>query len=190
MNDSSTATSIFETYKGLASLTAGPDRQSDAVLLGITTGGAKVSRSWDRLKTSKLDDAELRTANLPPLVEPYLPWTPKAQDRGRITSSQKWTGYVQAVGNDTFTAVVSDETNSRNPMEEMELSIDDVSQSDHPLLAIGAAFYLTMGYIDHPDGQRDRFSTLRFARQPRLSQSELDRILREATRLAEKLERD
>jgi hypothetical protein len=72
---------------------------------------------------------------------------------------------------DRFVAVVNDATNSQNPAEQVEVDLEEVSTSDLPLLAEGATFYWCIGYRDTPGGQRERISTLRFARQPHLSKT-------------------
>lgn len=115
--------------------------------------------------------------------------TPPVQ-RERITALQRWVGLVESVGDASFTARISDETNTTNPIEEVELPLDEVSASDRELVVSGGTFYWSIGYRDSADGQRERISTLRFARQPKISLSEQNRIIRQADELTALLERE
>jgi len=106
----------------------------------------------------------------------------------KITVLQQWVGRVDHLISDRFVATLNDATSSQNPPEEIELDRDEVSKSDLPLLAEGAVFYLSIGYRDTAEGQRERISTLRFARQPLLNKAEVKRIFDEADLLATFLE--
>jgi hypothetical protein len=112
------------------------------------------------------------------------------ESKWKVIVLQRWVGRVEHVGSDRFLAVLSDATNPRNPPEQIELDRREVSQSDLPLLAEGATFYWSIGYRDTPGGQRERISTLRFARLPRLAKIEVNRIFDEADREAAFLESD
>jgi hypothetical protein len=115
---------------------------------------------------------------------------PPPVPRERITALQRWVGLVESVGNTTFIARISDETNTTNPIEEVELPLEEVSASDRELAVPGGTFYWSIGYRDSADGQRERISTLRFARQPKISLSEQNRIIRQADELTALLERE
>jgi len=112
------------------------------------------------------------------------------ESKWKVTVLQRWVGRVEHVKADRFLAVLVDATNPHNPPEQVELDLDEVSPGDLPLLAEGATFYWSIGYRDTPGGQRDRISTLRFARQPRLSKTEVERIVAQADHLAAFLESD
>ena len=102
------------------------------------------------------------------------------ESKWRVTVLQRWVGRVERVESDRFFAVVDDATNPQNPPELVELDRREVSKSDLPLLAEGAAFYWSIGYRDTPGGQRERTSTLRFARRPHLSKTDVKRIFEQA----------
>jgi hypothetical protein len=108
----------------------------------------------------------------------------------KVTVLQKWTGTVQRVMPHKFFAILDDTTNPSNPLEEVELDIQEISESDLPLLVVGGAFYWSIGYRDTSGGQRERVSTLRFARQPSFSQADVDRIFEQADHTAALLESD
>lgn len=108
----------------------------------------------------------------------------------KVTVLQRWVGRVERVMADQFVAVLADATSSQNPPEEVELDIREVSTSDLPLMAAGATFYCSIGYRDTPGGQRERIFTLRFARQPRLSEADMNRVFERADDVAALLERD
>jgi hypothetical protein len=112
------------------------------------------------------------------------------ESKWKVTVLQRWIGVVARVEANHFFAVLSDATATQNPAEQVELDLREVSESDLSLVADGATFYWSIGYRDTPGGQRDRISTVRFARQPRLSKSEVKRIFEHADRSADFLERD
>jgi len=112
------------------------------------------------------------------------------ESKWKVTVLQRWVGRVEHVKADRFLAVIADATNSRNPPEEVEIELSEVSRGDLTLLAPGAAFYWSIGYQDSPGGQRERISALRFARHPRLSETEVNRAFEEADQLAAFLESD
>lgn len=103
---------------------------------------------------------------------------------------QSWVGLVESVAGETFVARITDEKNSANPIEEVELPVDEVSASDRSLLQVGATFYWSIGYETSRDGQLRRVSAIRFARQPNMSAFEEARVLREAEALAAVLQSD
>lgn len=106
----------------------------------------------------------------------------------KIRVLQRWTGVVELVETDRFFAVLRDETDARNPLEEAELEFAEVSRSDRSLVVEGATFYWFIGYRDTVGGQRERISTLRFARLPRLSDAERKVLFELADRTAALLE--
>jgi hypothetical protein len=123
--------------------------------------------------------------------EDVLVRLPSVRDsKWKVRVLQGWVGIVNDVKGDRFSAVLADTTNSRNAPEQVELDLEEVSESDRPLLTEGATFYWSIGYRDTPGGQRERISSLRFARQPRLSENEVNRIFDRADNLAALLESD
>jgi hypothetical protein len=112
------------------------------------------------------------------------------ESKWKVKVLQRWIGCVERVGDDVFLAVISDATNSHNPPELVELEFAEISSGDLPLIAAGATFYWSIGYWVTPGGQRERVSSLRFARQPRLSKPQMNRIFDQAERLASFLESD
>jgi hypothetical protein len=109
----------------------------------------------------------------------------------KVTVLQAWTGrVVEHAEADRFVAVLTDTTNSKNPPEEVELDLREVSNSDLPLLKAGATFYWSIGYRDTPGGQRERVSTLRFARLPRLNSADVNRVFEDADHSTALLESD
>lgn len=106
----------------------------------------------------------------------------------RVQALQRWTGRVECVSGDRFMAIVSDMTTPINPAEEVELDIQDVSLADRSLVAEGAVFYWAIVYRDTKGGQRERITTIRFARQPKLSDDDINDIFNEADELANLLE--
>jgi len=110
------------------------------------------------------------------------------ESKWKVTVLQQWVGRVERIERLTFYAVLNDATNPQNPPEEVELEIAEISPSDRSLFIPGATFYWSIGYQDTPGGQRQRVSVLRIARHPRLSDTDVDRILKQADSLAAFLE--
>jgi hypothetical protein len=112
------------------------------------------------------------------------------KSKWKVRVLQQWVGRVEQVNMARFIAYIVDATNSRNPAEQVEFDLSEVSESDRVLVAAGAVFYWSIGYRDTPGGQRERISALRFARHPRFSEGEVNRIFEQADRLATLLESD
>jgi hypothetical protein len=102
----------------------------------------------------------------------------------KVIVLQRWIGRVESVHHEQFVAVTTDATNPRNPPEEAEFDLTEVSEGDLPLVSEGAMFYWSIGYRDSPGGQRERVSSLRFVRSPRLSEPTVNRIFERADRMA------
>ncbi len=125
------------------------------------------------------------------LREDILVRLPRIRDsKWKVKVLQRWIGRVECVQPDTFLAFIIDATNSHNPPELVELGFDEISTGDIPLIAAGATFYWSIGYWVTPGGQRERVSSLRFARQPRLGKFQMKRIFEQAERVAALLESD
>ena len=149
-----------------------------------TAEKARFSRSTNEITQASPQDQHITQEDL--LVRlPSL-----RESKWKVTVLQRWIGLVEQVKADRFVAVLTDATNSHNPPEQVEVDLEEVSTSDLPLLAQGTTFYWCIGYQDTPGGQRDRISTLRFARQPRLSKAVVNRVFAQADRVTALLESD
>lgn len=118
------------------------------------------------------------------VTDPLVRLSAVRESESKVTVLQKWVGRVERFVNGKLTAVVIDITNQKNPPEEVEMSADEISSSDLPLAVVGATFYWSVGYRDSRGGQRERVSTLRFARQPQMSSRILNRVYEEADQIA------
>lgn len=85
---------------------------------------------------------------------------------------QKWEGQVTSVGEDSFYAQIRPIVGEGTAEQVAEIYIDDVAESDRPLIELGAIFYWSIGYLDRPSG-RLRASILRFRRLPSWTELEL-----------------
>lgn len=81
---------------------------------------------------------------------------------------QAWEGTVQEVLADSFNARIRDVTDSDRPDEIVEMFVEDVDESDVPLLKPGAVFYWNIGYLEGRGFPRQRTSRVTFRRIPRL----------------------
>jgi hypothetical protein len=95
---------------------------------------------------------------------------------------QRWEGYVESVGEDSFVARLVD-LEGRLPEEEAEFYLDDVSDGDLELVQRGNVFYWNLGYRISATRQRSKVSLLRFRRLPRWSSRDVERVKIETERL-------
>ena len=75
-----------------------------------------------------------------------------------------------------FVARLLDLTERGGQRLEAIFSIDEVSESDKPLLSEGAIFYWIIGFKDYPSGQRKTEQFLRFRRLPIWSKRDIERL--------------
>lgn len=101
----------------------------------------------------------------------------------RLWVLQKFEGTVVSVIRDEFVAVIRDLTNPSQPKERATFLIEDVSESDRPLVEDGAVFYWSLGYETSAAGQRKRISLVRFRRLPLWSESDAEVVERETDEL-------
>lgn len=105
---------------------------------------------------------------------------PKYQDIIGLSSkshfglTQHWTGIVESIDNENFTAKLDDKTN-KGTYEMATFEISEVSLSDRPLLAKGAVFYWSVGFATE-NGQIEKRSLLRFKRSVDFTEDDLDFI--------------
>jgi hypothetical protein len=95
--------------------------------------------------------------------------------RPRFTPLQRWEGFVAEVTSDSFIARLADLDATAAPEEEAEILLLEVAEDDRHLVMPGAGFYWTIGYKDHPSGERERVSSVRFKRLPGLDARDLAR---------------
>lgn len=131
-----------------------------------------------------IDDQKMVAAS--PLFQPLS--RDVSRQNVRVQGLQRWTGTVSRVMQDRFLAIIRDMTTPANPAEEVELDIQEVSRPDRSLIAPGAIFYWAIVYRDNSDGSRERITTLRFARQPKLNETDIEDIFEEADKVTELLQ--
>jgi hypothetical protein len=110
-----------------------------------------------------------------------LPAQPRERDRFMVL--QKWEGTVSRVIETEFAATLHDLSDPSRPDEEVSLSIEEISESDRPLLAQGGVFYWSIGYRMDQWGSRERVSALRFRRLPVWTRRDLEAVTQRADEL-------
>jgi hypothetical protein len=83
---------------------------------------------------------------------------------------------VTRITRDYFEAQLSDLTDPTKPMEFAELSLEDVSHSDLPLLVPGCVFYWILGYETRQGGQITNVSEIRLRRNPPWSRRAIEKL--------------
>lgn len=101
-----------------------------------------------------------------------IPKTDTIPQRG-FKLIQEWFGTVTDVNTKTFTAVISDRTNTNNSNELVELDLSEVPEDDVKILRAGSLFYWSVGYEDSPGIPRQRVSRIRLQRLPGLTVREI-----------------
>lgn len=110
-----------------------------------------------------------------------LPEPPLPKAREFFRAIQKWEGHVIETGGDIFLARLVPIIGEGRE-QEAEIYTEEVAQDDRALIAPGAVFYWSIGYLDRPSG-RLRASILRFRRLPVWTKRELQSAEAGATRL-------
>jgi hypothetical protein len=157
----------------------------DAYLIGGSSAGAEATASEPN--DTDVVDLKQEVARIDLLVK--VDAISPLKEILRVQALQRWTGRVEQVLADRFVAIVSDVTNPSNPDEEVELDIEDVPVGDRGLIAEGAIFYWAMFYRDSKAGQREKSESIRFARQPKLTEQDMQDIFDEADAITAILER-
>lgn len=104
-------------------------------------------------------------ANVVPRLLPPL--------KGRYKLIQLWEGRVVEVREEEFDAIIRDKVNTDFADEFVTLERSEVHSDDEPLLAPGAVFYWSIGYLDYPGRGRARESKIRFRRLKGFSKKDI-----------------
>jgi hypothetical protein len=115
--------------------------------------------------------------------------SPRFEPKGNFRTLQKYECVVLSIGTDSFWAKLMDLTTPEHEDEQGEFLMDDVSDSDRPLVKTGAVFYWHIGYYDSPDGQRTRQSSILFRRLPAITEDRLNEAGRKAKEFLEAFNR-
>lgn len=93
---------------------------------------------------------------------------------------QKWEGIVLSIENNSIYTRLYDISN-RGFEEEAEIPIEEISDDDHELIAEGAVFYWSLGYLKKKNGQKVRQSIIKFRRLPAWHNSEINTAKKKAS---------
>jgi hypothetical protein len=106
--------------------------------------------------------------------------------RHRFKVLQKFEGTVLEISGQECRALIRDLTSPGN-VEEVTLSVEEISESDRSLAVPGGIFYWYIGYDDHIGGQRYRSSAIIFRRFPCWREKDLVNAKKKASSLIERL---
>lgn len=121
---------------------------------------------------------------VPPL--PVAGTVPRAT---RFRTIERWVGRVLAMEDEFFIAALRSPL-SEEETEEAEIPRDLVSEDDEELLAPGACFYMSTGYLESPGGQLNKSVRLRFQRLPRWEADEVIEAYKQGKELLKDLRCD
>lgn len=99
---------------------------------------------------------------------------------------QQWEGVITRLTADGFEAELRDLTAPSNSTEFAEFPLDEVTEADRPLIAIGSVFYWVIGYETIRRGQISNVSELRFRRLPQWTQREIEAVREKGQKLFER----
>ena len=152
--------------------------------------GAKI---YDEYVHDKILFSEDNIYSFNPVYTSAIP----SQNHYSFNSIQKWEGVVTEVGEDTFTARLTDLTNGGSGPshggpshgdEFIELSFDDVSSPDDiELIQKGAIFYWNIGF-ETLHGQDRKSSLIRFRRLPKWSKKKLEAMERKGKEIINQIQ--
>ena len=90
---------------------------------------------------------------------------------------------MHRLSGDTFRATLRSLRDPGESEKEAEIPVDEVTEDDRELLAVGAVFYWTIGYDISPAGTRRRTSLLKFRRMPAWTRRDIERVRAEGREL-------
>jgi len=124
----------------------------------------------------RIQQVEGSTEHVPAMqqdVAPLIRLSPGQAPQRRFKVLQQWEGVVSEVADDTMWADLYDLTDQSNPLEVVEIPLEEIDPADQPLLRPGSVFYWCIGYDDTSGGRR-RVSEIRVRRTPEWSQHAID----------------
>jgi hypothetical protein len=121
-------------------------------------------------------------------ITPFVEFPPCQAPR-MFTILQQWEGVVSEVTEDSVWAELLDLTDRSKALEIVELPLDEIAESDRPLLKPGCVFYWCIGY-ENPSGTRRRVSEIRVRRTPEWSDHSIDSVRSKARELLRRLDED
>lgn len=110
-----------------------------------------------------------------------LPVIPAPEPRYQVL--QQWEGTVSEIVDGDFRAELRDLTDPSHPDEVAVFSLDEVSDPDRSLVALGAIFYWTICYEITRTKQKKTVSLIRFQRLPAWTQKDIRAIKKKAEEL-------
>lgn len=134
---------------------------------------------------SSPDRGETSRVSKPRLVAPLIRLPVGTLPLERVRVLQQWEGVVTDVTDDSFFADLQDLSDSSQPLEVVEIPIEEVSEDDRPLLAEGAVFYWSIGHETSAGGTLRRMSEIRMRRMPRWTKRDIQNVAKRAEELFE-----
>jgi hypothetical protein len=119
------------------------------------------------------DDYVLGNRTAEPLIF-AIPQPPKVSFHFQVL--QQWEGTVIGIEDESIIVRLRDLAGSEVPEKRATISRDEVSDSDHNLIRVGAIFYWVVGYRIELHGQKSIVSTVKFRRLPSWTRRELKRV--------------
>lgn len=134
---------------------------------------------------SSLNGVETSRVSKPRLVSPLIRLPAGTLPKERVRVLQQWEGVVTDVTNDSFFADLQDLSDSSQPLEVVEIPLEEVPEDDRPLLVEGAVFYWSIGHETSAGGQLRRMSEIRLRRMPRWTKRDIQKVTKRAEELFE-----
>lgn len=134
---------------------------------------------------SSPDGGETSRVHKPRLAAPLIRLPAGTLPKKRVQVLQQWEGIVTAVAVDAFFADLQDVGDSSQPLEVVEIPIEEVPEDDRSLLVEGAVFYWSIGYETSPGGTLRRVSEIRMRRTPRWTKRAIQQVKKRAEELFE-----
>jgi hypothetical protein len=140
------------------------------------TPGSGTSFNTTRFATAQPQSSKQKIA-------PLIRLTEEQGKQRRFRLLQQFEGIVESVEPVSFWARLLDLTNPEMPVEFAEIPLDEISESDLPLLVAGAVFYWSIGRETRIGGQICRTSEIRLRRTPVWSESAIEAMHKRSAEL-------
>jgi len=115
-------------------------------------------------------------------LRPLVRLSPPSSAPRNFDVRQRWEGLIVHLTENSLWAELSDLTKPNQPVETVEIPLDEISPGDRPILAEGAVFYWHIGFETKPGGQINRVSEIRMRRTPAWSQYDIEKLDDDARR--------
>ena len=176
---SSTASQFVELHSGAIS------QSTREIAGGIVRERDLVRRDEPETVSQNNDHANSTRVCRVRLASPLIRLPAGTLPKEHVQLLQQWEGVITEVKSDSFFADLQDLADANQPIEVVEIPIEEIPNDDMALLVEGAIFYWSIGYETSAGGQLRRVSEIRMRRAPRWTKRGIQQVKKRAEELFE-----